>query len=137
MKVIYVSVSGRAYAEDMNPNIAMVDEPDGLHPMQPSNVWRNDEQKIGSFGPDDSIAVIWQGITSPESYGDGITKEFVDRQMKDDFVLKLHLSKTRISKYITRILMTYVTTGAMLFFFFGILITLSMLLYALGLIFLV
>jgi len=136
IKVIYVSVSGRAIVEDINSNMKLVEEPDGLHPLQPSNVWRNDAHRIASFGPDDSIAVIWQGITSPESFGEGLTKEFVSRQITDDFILKLHASKQHISRYFLRTLGNYLATGMMLFFASSIVVILGFFVYAMLVVFL-
>lgn len=136
MKILYCSVNGRTYAEDMNPDVKLVEENDGLHPLQPGNVFVNDLHETTSWGADDSLTVIWQGISSPESYCDGLTKEFVDRQLKDDFIIKAHHQKQSISRKFWRTIVNTVSAGVMLGMAIGISVVCILLFYAVAVIFL-
>lgn len=130
MKCVYLSTNGRALAEDLPPNCRLIEEPDGLHPLRPDNVWRNDASMTQTWGPDDSLAVIFQGAASPETWGEGITKEFVTRELVDDFLLKLHDRKQHISKVFWRRLMNNMTTGIMVFMAIGMFAVMGLVLYA-------
>lgn len=130
MKALYVMQNGRIIAEDVSPNCRLIEEPDGLHPIQPDNIYKSDSQNIATWGPDDSICVVFQGFTAPETFGEGLTKDFIERQLKDDFILKTHLVKQSASKVFWRRLVNYLTTGAMLILAVGIIGITVALLYA-------
>lgn len=132
MKALYVGTNGRVFAEDVSPNIRLIEEPDGLHPIKPDNIWRNDGRPAASWGPDESLCVIFQGESAPETWGEGLTAEFVKQMMKDDFILKLHDQKQSVSKLFWRRLMNSLTTGAMLFLAVGIVGIFCAFLYAIA-----
>lgn len=120
MKALFVGTNGRVQAEDVSASIRLIEEPDGVHPIQPDNIWRNADRPSASWGPDESICVIFQGESGPETWGEGLTADFIKTMMKDDFILKLHDQKQGISKLFWRRLINTLTTGAMLFLALGI-----------------
>lgn len=130
MKSLYIGLNGRIVVEDVSSNTRLIEQPDGLHPITPEHIYMSDEHEVASWGPDDSMVVIFQGFTAPETYGTGITKEQLEQQMKDDFILKLHLFKQPISKVFWRRLSGYLITGAMLFLSIGIIGVVAALGYA-------
>lgn len=134
MKILYVSVNGRCYCEDINSDCKLVEMPDGIHPLQPLNVWANAKHVTTSWGADDSLAIIWQGVTSPETRDAGITKTWMHQQLIDDFLLKAHMQKQGISSRWWRTISTYVSTGVMLSMAVGIAAVMGLLAYALLLI---
>jgi hypothetical protein len=135
MKILYVSVNGRCYVENINSDCKLVEMPDGIHPLSPSNVWSNAKHVTTSWGADDSLAIIWQGITSPETRDAGITKVWMQTQLVDDFILKTHMQKQSISGRLWRAVSGYASVGIMLLMAFGIMAVMGLLGYALVLIF--
>lgn len=129
MKCVYLSTNGRALAEDLPSNCRLVEEPDGVHPLRPDNIWRNEASSTQTWGPDDSVCIIFQGA-APETWGEGPTKDFVVQELVDDFILKLHDQKQSISKVFWRRLANNVTTGVMLFMAFGMMSVIGLLAYA-------
>jgi hypothetical protein len=134
MKILYVSVNGRCYVEDINSDCKLVEEPDGIHPLSPSNVWSNAKHVTTSWGADDSLAIIWQGVTSPETRDAGITKTWMSQQLVDDFIIKAHMQKQSVSLKLWRTITSYLATGTMLAVAIGIMAVLGLLGYALILI---
>lgn len=130
MKILYVSVNGRTYVEDVSSDCKLVEEADGIHPLQPLNVWSNAKHITTSWGADDSLAVIWQGVVSPETRDAGITKEWMHQQLVDDFILKAHMQKQGISSRWWRAVTSYISTGVMLSMAVGIATVLGLLAYA-------
>lgn len=138
MKAFYISANGRTYVEDVNPNVRLIEEADGIHPLQPTNVFVNDEHKTNTWGADDSVCIIHQGISGPESFTpDGLTLDYLSYEIEDDSLTKLANQKQSISKRFWRQLSNLLSTGVMLGMCFGIFLCFAVLGYALILIFVV
>lgn len=136
MKAIYVSANGRAYVEDVNPNVRLIEEADGIHPLQPTNIFVSDEHKTNTWGADDSICIIHQGVTTPESFIETDLR-FLRTEIEDDTLDKYAGKKRRVSKRFWRMISNLVGTAVMLSMCFGIFLCFTVLGYALILIFLV
>lgn len=69
MKVLYITYSGHAYAEEVHPGFRQVELPDGFHVVTAGSVWRDCEHKK------DAIMLVRQGITAPE--GDALVRSTI------------------------------------------------------------
>lgn len=69
MKVLYISYSGHAFAEEISPSYRQVELPDGFHVLTAGSVWKDIDHKK------DAIMLCRQGITAPE--GDAVVRNTI------------------------------------------------------------
>lgn len=67
MKLIYLTVDGRARVENTKLGTRLIEEPDGYHPVTNDSVWQHSERRR------EPIMFIVQGVLGP--YGASMTEE--------------------------------------------------------------
>ena len=85
MKVLYLTISGHVYTEDIGPSIREIELDDGNHPVTSHSVWRDRSHDS------DAIMFVRQGVSAPE--GDDASTQVVYETDR----LKLQQKKWRAS----------------------------------------
>jgi hypothetical protein len=67
MKLIYLTVDGRARIESANIRARMVEEPDGYHPLTNDSVWQDSKRRR------EPVLVLTEGVLGP--YGSSMAEE--------------------------------------------------------------
>ena len=91
MKVYYLSSTGHAYIDYVNPKFRLIEFKDGYHPITNDAIWR-------SGAGEDAVMYVWQGRSSPE----GQSNDRVRFVMKETNRLKDNRQPIKVSKLWSR-----------------------------------
>jgi len=119
MKVFFLSNTGHAYIDYVNPKFRLIECKDGYHPITNDAIWKAGESD------DEAVMFIWHGRSSPEGQNEARVR-FV---MKETNRLKENRQPIKVSKlWVRRV--KQVIVNAVWFFIFAFVIYVAYLIWA-------
>ena len=90
MRIIYITVDGRAKVEKTRTTPRLLEMPDGYHPVTNDSVWHDAKRRL------EPVLLVIQGVRAP--HGGTMEKDDVSRVLYEIELAEKALKKPRISK---------------------------------------